>query len=153
MWDWNSADVETSWLEEIIEKMRECRQHTFQILSKRPKRYARFVYPENVWLGASMSTTYEAYRVLELDKVLGRNIKFVSIEPIHEQIDFWFSKVDWIIVGAETGHRVGKIVPKKEWIEALVFNAKEEGIPIFLKNNLGLPNPIQEFPNSEGRAA
>jgi len=97
-----------------------------------------------------MSTTYEAYRVLDLDKVLGRNIKFVSIEPIHEQIDFWFSKVDWIIVGAETGHRVGKIVPKKEWIEALVFNAKEEGIPIFLKNNLGLSEAIQEFPRCEG---
>ena len=25
---------------------------------------------------------------------------------------------DWVIIGAETGNRKGKVVPKKEWIDA-----------------------------------
>jgi hypothetical protein len=42
MWDWNSSRVEEEWLMKIIDKMKECSQHTFQILSKRPKGYERF---------------------------------------------------------------------------------------------------------------
>ncbi len=115
MWDWNAAGVKDEWLQAILAKMRECPQHTFMILSKRPKRYGRFQYPENVWLGTSIATSADCYRVNDLRDLNLHNIRFVSIEPIHEHIDFWFSRkaLDWIILGAETGHRKGKIRPKR----------------------------------------
>jgi len=97
---------------------------------------------------------------------------FLSLEPLHGEIDL--SRVDlgdltvdyttksfsnlggthftnspkWIIVGAETGNRQGKI-PKREWIQKIVDDCRFAKIPVFLKNNLagiwGEPL-IQEFP-------
>lgn len=147
MWDWNSDGIERDWLIQILKKMEECYQHTFQILSKRPDRYSRFSYPENVWLGTSISTCADTYRIENLMKANSNNLKFLSIEPIHEMINFWFSRsIDWIIVGAETGIRKGKVAPKKEWIIQIIESARSENIPIFLKDNLHWNKRIQEFP-------
>ncbi len=150
MGDWNSTGVEDEWLQRIIEKMKECSQHTFQILSKIPKGYDRFEFPPNVWLGTSIATTADCHRVQTLTNLQSPNIKFVSIEPIHEKIDFWFSKdqIDWLIIGAETGNRKGKIKPQGEWITSVIQNARAEGIPLFLKGNLHWPEEIQEYPNT-----
>jgi protein gp37 len=150
MWDWNGIGVEEEWLLQIIKKMTECSQHTFQILSKMPKGYERFEFPSNVWLGTSIATTIYCHRVHTLANLKNPNIKFVSIEPIHEKIDFWFSKeaIDWIIVGAETGNRKEKIKPESEWITAIIENARREEIPLFLKESLHWPETIQEYPGT-----
>ena len=71
-------------------------------------------------------------------------------EPLHGPIKFRLSEVDWIIVGAETGHRIGRIVPEKSWVQGIIDNAKAENIPVFLKNNLKPifgEKLIQEFPS------
>jgi protein gp37 len=153
MWDWNSSRVEEEWLMKIIDKMKECSQHTFQILSKRPKGYERFEFSPNVWLGASIAITAECHRVDTLANLKNGNPKFVSIEPIHEHINFWFSgkRIDWIIIGAETGNRKGKIKPLNEWITPIIENARTEEIPLFLKGNLHWPETIQEYPETNGR--
>lgn len=150
MWDWNAIGVEEEWLLQIIKKMTDCSQHTFQILSKMPKGYERFEFPPNVWLGTSIATTVDCHRVHTLANLQKSNIKFVSIEPIHEKIDFWFSKegIDWLIVGAETGNRKGKIKPQNEWIVSIIENARAEEIPLFLKCSLLWPETIQEYPRT-----
>jgi protein gp37 len=150
MWDWNGQGVEEEWLTRIIDRMRECPQHTFQILSKRPKGYERFEFPRNVWLGTSIATTANRHRLHDLESLKTPNIKFVSIEPLHEKIDFCFlsKEIDWIILGAETGQRKNKIMPEKEWVTAVLENARDERIPIFLKGNLHWPETIGEFPEA-----
>lgn len=56
---------------------------------------------------------------------------------------------EWIIVGAETGRRKNKIVPKREWIEKILSLCRKADIPLFMKSSLadiwGKPL-IQEFP-------
>jgi protein gp37 len=148
MWDWNAQGVEEHWLRTILGKMVECSQHTFMILSKRPARYDRFEYPKNAWLGTSVATTADCHRIQQLHSQKLPNICFVSIEPIHEHLNFWFSKkeVDWIILGAETGHRKTRIIPDKEWIASIISNCQSEGIPLFIKNNAGWPEQIRKFP-------
>jgi protein gp37 len=148
MWDWNAIDVRAEWLRAILAKMTECSQHTFLISSKRPKLYDQygFLYPRNAWLATSIARTEDTYRVHDLHKAVPHNLNYVNVEPLHERIDFWFSKTDWLIVGAETGHRKGKITPDPSWIQDLIDNAKAERIPIFVKNNVGWPVKIQEFP-------
>ena len=146
MWDWNANGVKDEWIHTILGKMDECPQHLFPILSKRPSKYGRFSYPRNAWLGTSISTSDDRHRIHDLNKVKGDNLGFVSIEPLHEMIDYWFSKIDWIIVGAETGHRRDKVVPKKKWVEDIIENARDKRIPLFLKDNLKWRERIQEFP-------
>lgn len=150
MWDWNAKGVEDEWIEAILAKIHECKQHTFLVSSKRPDRYDRFEYPENVWLGTSIAADVHVYRVLELVRLKAKNLKYVNIEPLHGEIRS-LPTVDWITVGAETGHSKSKIVPKAEWVDKILENAKAEQIPVFVKNNLvrvlGESYRIQEFPS------
>jgi len=147
MWDWNCRGVKEEWILTILDKIKECPQHTFQILSKRPQKYSRFSYPENVWLGTSIATNADTHRIDRLLQTNSENIKFVSIEPIHEKIDCDFSGLDWIIVGAETGNRKDKVIAKKGWIKSVVRDARELGIPVFIKNNAKRNKTIREFPD------
>ena len=54
------------------------------------------------------------------------------------------------MIGAETGNRKGKIIPKKEWVINIVNQAKAKNIPITMKTSLidivGIENFIQEMP-------
>lgn len=72
---------------------------------------------------------------------------FINIEPILEEIDIYnliehtyysstYPLGKAIIVGAETGNRKGKVIPKKQWIDKLVEFADEWEIPIFMKKSL-----------------
>ena len=94
--------------------------------------------------------------------------KFISIEPLSCDIcevedereggkllehfllpRGYKSFFEWIIVGAETGKRKDKVVPKREWIEKLLELCRKADIPLFMKSRLadiwGEPL-IQEFP-------
>ena len=43
---------------------------------------------------------------------------------------------EWVIVGAETGNRKDRVVPKKEWIDKLTALCDRSGVPIFMKESL-----------------
>ena len=60
------------------------------------------------------------------------NLRFVSVEPLHEELNIRFSRsIDWIILGAETGSRKGKIVPERKWVQQIIVNARKNKTPIF----------------------
>ena len=44
--------------------------------------------------------------------------------------------MDWFIIGAETGNRKEKVVPKREWIENIVDYARSVVKPVFMKDSL-----------------
>lgn len=58
--------------------------------------------------------------------------------------------IDWVIIGAETGNRKGKVIPQKQWIESIIEECKKFNIPVFMKNSLipivGEENMLREFP-------
>ena len=67
---------------------------------------------------------------------------FVSVEPILESfldksVDGGVaSLVDWAIIGAETGNRKDKVIPKKAWIDGIVRQFHEQGKPVLMKDSL-----------------
>lgn len=44
--------------------------------------------------------------------------------------------VNWIILGAESGNRKGKVTPRREWIDSIVQICNERNIPVFMKESL-----------------
>jgi protein gp37 len=153
MWDWNDPCVDDEWLVQIIKKMIECKQHTFQILTQKPSGYWRHLYPKNVWLGVTVRDNCDLYRLeLLLGNTINMNLKFVSVEPLFEKLNYWFSRVRWIIVGAETGNRKNKIVPEKDWVQSIIDNARIEHIPIYIKDNLKWNENIKEFPITDEKS-
>jgi len=140
------------WMEKVLAKIRENLGYNFLFLTKHPEIYYDYFWPENTWLGVTATTNDElrlAYLVL-LNTSLEENLVFVSIEPILEPIEAhdWIGGWDWLIVGAETGNRKGKVIPEKEWIDPLLSFK----IPIFMKDSL-IPiwgeNMRREWPNAD----
>ena len=77
---------------------------------------------------------------------------FMSIEPLMEFMDVGlgsFGSDKWAIIGAETGNRKGKVIPKREWVENILDAASITGIKVFMKESLRdlMGNDFrQEFP-------
>lgn len=145
--------VPDSWIEEVFKACEKAPQHNYLFLTKNPKRYGELRakgimrHSENMWYGYSMTNNS-----FIIPYVREKNV-FVSIEPILEEIHIPYSDlggcIDWVIIGAETGRRKNKVIPKREWIERIVYDCHTNKIPIFMKSSLadiwGEPL-IQEFP-------
>ena len=84
----------------------------------------------------------------------GKAHRFVSVEPIltdvmelpgyrsgysalQEEIASRYSGcIEWVIIGAETGNRKGKVAPDRKWIEKIVNCCDKAGKPVFMKESL-----------------
>ena len=146
--------VPDAWLDEIFEVCTQRSIHNYLFLTKNPKRYEQYCVPkkENMWYGTTITKKNELIKVMYLPAGCR---KYVSIEPLMEDIEPennapMFRCVDWVIVGAETGHRKNKIIPKKEWIEHIVKICDESEVPVFMKDSLipivGENNIRRNFP-------
>ena len=140
--DW----IPNEWIEEVLKVVKMCPQHTFQLLTKNPRRYLDFELPNNTWAGTTVASNKDSERAKIITQVRVP-VRFLSMEPLLGEIDFSFNGIQWIIIGAQTGRN--PLRPKKEWIENILSNARKLKIPIFLKNNLRscYPFSLQQFPH------
>lgn len=142
------ADWEVEWVRQVFAVMKENPQHKYLFLTKRPKFYESILTkhtPSNWWFGVTMEkpNTGRTHMVHHSVNV------FISIEPIQEPFGTIKPNTDWIIVGAETGNRKGKVIPKKEWIDNIVTQCKSANVPVFMKESLRTlmgDDFVQEFP-------
>jgi len=127
------------WVEKVIEKIKLYPQHIFQFLTRYPEIYNEWIWPKNCWLGVTITREKDFERGIPYLFITSCNITFVSVEPILEYINpgpFSNANIDWVILGAETGNRKGKIIPKKDWIENIVNYCKWNNILVYLKDSL-----------------
>jgi len=135
----------------VFDVMYKCKQHTFQILTKRPDRMAEEIACQiqapmrmggfdNVHFGVSCELQKYTPRIETLLKIPAAK-RFVSFEPLLGEIDAgWFMNVpepqpilDYIIIGSESiGGAAGREC-KLEWVESLVEQAKAAGVPCAVK--------------------
>ncbi len=59
----------------------------------------------------------------------------MSLEPLHGPIDLDGTETDWVIVGAETGNRKGKVIPERAWVDSIAAQCADMGIPVFYKDS------------------
>lgn len=151
--DW----VPDEWIKAVFEACEKAPQHRYMFLTKNPSRYMHLIdkgiLPENqpnFWLGSSVTSPEMEFFWSDAANT------FVSIEPMLAPFEKVNSSgvipacyTDWIIVGAETGNRKNKVVPKKVWIMELVECANLAGKPIFMKESLRKmmgDDFLQQFP-------
>ena len=147
--------VPDEWISEVMTVCRENTIHNYLFLTKNPERYQRINLPDeqNMWYGTSITNEADIDR---LNYLPTGHKTFVSIEPLLTDIkaqdygNMFKDKVDWIIIGAETGRSKGKVVPSFEWIKDIVLMADEAEIPVFMKESLvpiiGEENMRRSFP-------
>jgi protein gp37 len=137
--DW----VPESWIREVFAACEAAPQHRYLFLTKNPQRYNELLeqraLPEgtsNFWYGGTR-TGEDSDREHEAS-MSGHT--FLSVEPILAPMERSTLNVlemwDWIIVGAETGDRKGKVGPRKEWIDEIASVCRDTGTPIFMKSSI-----------------
>lgn len=135
-----------SFRDEAWDIIRKCPQHTFQILTKRPERIKDHLPKDwgtgykNVWLGTSVGANKGMHRLKEM-KSFPAVIKFISFEPLHEEINLslhvhTLCDFNWAIIGGESGHETGtyRYRPcKVEWMENMIRVLQRSEISVFVK--------------------
>lgn len=158
--DW----VPDEWIKEVFAACEKAPQHRYLFLTKNPARYmkmynARYIqqwnerHPEkphrqteeykgvltlpvhdNWWFGSTLDSMKSRRAMLGCS-----DHTFVSIEPLTERMEVGlgsFGDDEWIIIGAETGNRKGKVMPKREWVDSIIEAASITGVKVFMKDSL-----------------
>lgn len=146
--------VPDSWIEEVFAACEKSPQHRYIFLTKNPIRYGELARAgklpkgDNMWYGSTLDN-------MKARRYPGRIMDntFVSIEPLTEYIDVGmgsFGHDRWVIIGAETGNRKDKVIPKKEWVDKICEVADITRMAVFMKDSLipivGEENMRREFP-------
>lgn len=129
--------VTVDFIDRVFEVMRSTPQHTYQVLTKRPRRMLSYTsqreVPHNVWLGTSVEDQEWAERRVPLLVDVPARIRFLSCEPLLGPIDLspWLVKLSWVIVGGESGPGHRPMDP--EWARSLRDQCAAAGVLYFFK--------------------
>jgi len=149
--------VPDEWIQEVFNACEAAPWHRYLFLTKNPFRYDALIdkgiLPErsaNMWYG---TTCTDLTKPLHWNKNANT---FMSCEPMlalwpdpNSGSNLKTMLPDWVILGAETGNRKGKVIPERWWIQNAVAQCRANGTPVFMKESLrGLMGEdfVQEFP-------
>lgn len=135
------AKVPFEFVEKVWATMASTPQHTYQILTKRPDRMARFSerLPTlgNVWLGTSIESQAQIGRLKHL-RATRAAVIFVSAEPLLGPLVASLKGLDWLIAGGESGPGARPCDPN--WLRLLRDQCAMDGVSYFLKQLGGHPD-------------
>ena len=136
-------------VEAVFKTMRECPQHIFQVLTKRPMEiagiggaflslqlYKEGNWPQNVWLGTSIEDHYQIRRA-GIIAIVPAPVRFLSCEPLlgplpTDDLRKMLSKsIHWVIVGGESGP--GARPMNADWVREIRDCCQEAAVPFFFK--------------------
>jgi protein gp37 len=125
--------------------------HIFQLLTKNPERIPDIEFPDNVWVGTTVTNENQDWKNIVSIKRVNAKVRFASFEPLLGLIpaDMCLGGLQWIIIGKLTGSKRVKL--DTFWISRILYEASQHAIPVFMKNNLVPSWPkkdlMQNFPS------
>jgi len=127
--------VPKEFIQRVFATMRDCPQHTFQILTKRSGRLWALAgdwdWPANVWMGVSVEDARVVRRVSDL-RAVPAAVRFLSCEPLLGPLDdLPLEGIHWVIVGGESGP--GARPMRAEWVRSIFRQCREASVPFFFK--------------------
>jgi len=137
--------VPNEWIQKVLDQVEKHPEWTFLFLTKNPRRYESIVFPDNAWIGATVDTQARVKPTEDAMDQARATVKFVSCEPLLESVVFSRPELfDWFLIGAKS-EGAKKVQPDTEWTKSLISQAYQNGVKVWMKDNL---NPIREVPNS-----
>lgn len=127
---------ENEWRQEVFSAMYNNPQHFYIALTKcekvavpywlrQGKMKGRFFLGQTQTSGIVFNGFNERYR------------DFLSVEPLLGELHFnGFGGIKLVIIGAETGNRRGRVIPKRDWIEKICNECDAANIAVFMKESL-----------------
>ena len=128
-------NIPLEFIQRVFDVMNENPQHVFQILTKRAERllklHAELKWTHNIWMGVSVEDDKVKHRIDLLRKTKAK-VKFLSCEPLIGPLyNMNLKKIDWVIVGGESGHRPRPM--ETDWVLDIQGQCKKADIAFFFK--------------------
>lgn len=130
--------VPDDFLASVFRVMAECPHVTFQVLTKRPARAAKWAGPwaPNIWMGTSVEDAAALFRVDYLRRCQART-RFLSCEPLLGPLTgIDLAGIDWVIAGGESGRHIPQHPERfmrHEWARELRDACVASGVAFFFK--------------------
>jgi protein gp37 len=128
-------EIPLSYIQDVFRVMNDNPQHVFQVLTKRADRleevHKSLRWTHNIWMGVSVENDKVTWRIDHLRKIRAK-VKFLSLEPLIGPLhNLNLKKIDWVIVGGESGHRPREMKP--DWVLEIHEQCKTAKVPFFFK--------------------
>jgi protein gp37 len=182
--DWLDNQVDEQWREDLAELIEETPNLDWLLLTKRPQNFETLApwhnddVPPNVWLGTTAENQEEAERRIPILLDIPAAKHFISAEPllgpinlrhlrrsptseagVYRTTDALTGKLDWVIVGGESGPNARPMHP--EWARKLRGDCVLADVPFFFKqwgeyaplDNFAAPGPDDGSLTDEDRGA
>ncbi len=163
-------DIPFEFIWEVMQVMGIASQHTYQILTKRPRMLIGFIewyinrwrnldapklhytFPENQWLGVSVENQKTADELISIILQIQAKVHWLSLEPILEYINLELRGRNYGIDYKEWSQSIDWVVVGVESgsqmrycsignIESIVEQCKSANVPVFVKQ-IHLPIPL-----------
>jgi protein gp37 len=128
-------DIPLAFIQRVFKVMNDNPQHVFQVLTKRAdillKYHKELDWTHNIWMGVSVEDAKLLGRIDLLRRTRAK-VKFLSCEPLIGPLsNLNLKKIDWVIVGGESGRRPRPMKP--EWVFEIHNKCIEAKVPFFFK--------------------
>jgi len=127
--------IPLEFIKRVFTVMNDNPQHVFQVLTKRAERlydiHKELKWTHNIWMGVSIENDKVIHRINLLRKTKAK-VKFLSCEPLIGPLENMnLKKIDWVIVGGESGHKPRPMEP--DWVLNIQEQCEKAGIAFFFK--------------------
>lgn len=129
--------VPVEFIQKVFAVMNDNPQHVFQVLTKRADllleydRAKLLNWTHNIWMGVSVEDDRVKHRIDLLRKTKAKT-KFLSLEPLIGPLPkLNLKKIDWVIVGGESGRRPRPMAA--EWVLDIQEQCNMAGVSFFFK--------------------
>ena len=125
-----------AFLDDVFDVIARTPQHTYQILTKRSGRMAKYftkrVPPQNAWLGVSVEDKKYGLPRIDHLRTIPAKVRFLSVEPLLEDLGFInLDEIHWVIVGGESGPKARPMEP--EWVDNIKHQCESSDVSFFFK--------------------
>jgi protein gp37 len=127
--------IPLEFIKKVFAVMNDNPNHVFQVLTKRAERlyavHKELKWTHNIWMGVSVENQNVTDRIDFLRKTRAR-VKFLSCEPLIGPLARMnLSKIDWVIVGGESGHKARPMNP--DWALDIQEQCEQADVRFFFK--------------------
>ena len=125
-----------AFLDKVFDVIARTPQHTYQILTKRSGRMAKYfskrVPPQNAWLGVSVEDKKYGLPRIDHLRTIPAKVRFLSVEPLLEDLgSINLDEIHWVIVGGESGPKARPMEP--EWVDHIKHQCECSDVSFFFK--------------------
>ncbi len=128
-------EIPLDFIKKVFKVMNNNPQHVFQVLTKRAERlfelHAELKWTHNIWMGVSVENEKVKDRIDFLRQTNAR-VKFLSLEPLIGPLpNLNLEKIDWVIVGGESGHKPRPM--DADWVIDIQEQCNKNEVAFFFK--------------------